>query len=160
MVLKQKEFLGKSPSIIKLNKLKNRIKIKNYLLNDNNVHIYASLLKTYLRELNDSIVPIKYYNYCIDMTKKNKLNKQHFDILLSQLPKVNRELIKYLIKFLTQLLLDDNTVITKMNLENVAIVFGPSFLRSPKDLDPQLQLFNAKYEKEFVVKLVQNCTTN
>ena len=148
---KTEGIFRKSPSKIELNKYKKRIQNKNWNFDNNNVHIYAVLLKTWLRELNDCVIPMKYYPYCIDMTKEKKLNKEQFEVLLSQLPAVNRELIKYIIKFLNELLNYKN--ITKMNLQNIAIVFGPAFLRNPSN-DAQNQLNNARYEKEFVEALV------
>jgi len=42
-----------------------------------------------------------------------------------------------------------------MGLDNIAIVFGPTFLRCPFD-DPQQMLLNSSIEKEFVIALIEN----
>ena len=88
------------------------------------------------------------------MAKEHKLNEQQFEVFFSQMPQVNRSTLKYLILFLRELLEDDNQKHTRMNLENVAIVFGPTLLMSDQELEPQVAMTNAKYEKQFVMSLI------
>ena len=100
----------------------------------NNVHLYASLLKDWLRGLNDSVIPQRYYDYCIDMAKKKKLDKEHYNVFFSQIPENNREVLKYLTNFIKDIVTPQNVEYNKMNVDNLAVVFGPNLLRCPSDV--------------------------
>ncbi|ETO19031.1 RhoGAP domain-containing protein [Reticulomyxa filosa] len=67
----------------------------------------------------------------------------------------NRESIRYLVSFLKKLLKPECVEVTKMNLENVAIVFAPTILMCPND-DPTLLMQNSKFEKDFVIQMITN----
>ena len=116
---KTEGIFRKSPNKLIMEKIKKRIQVKNFQLTESNVHVYAALLKEWLRGLNDLIIPKRYYNYCVDMAKENKLNNKQFKVFLSQLPSVNRECLKYLINFLRDLLKPQYTKYTKMDLNNI-----------------------------------------
>lgn len=151
-----------SPRKTDIMQMKKRIQVKNFLMDEMNVHVYSVLLKQWMRDLQDLVIPMIYYEYCIDMAMKQKLDAEHFEVFLSQLPSVNREIVKYLVCFLRELISPENVECTKMNLENISIVFGPTLLRPDPELDiePQQQMINSKYEKEFVVSLIQNSVIN
>ena len=68
-------------------------------------------------------------------------------------PETNRQCIIYLVKFLQKLML--NCEITKMGLENLAIVFSPTILRCPST-DPNVLMLNIKFEKLFIQQMLQN----
>jgi len=147
----------KSPNKTEMMRMKKRLQAKNFMLNDcNDVHIFAALLKEWLRGMADLMIPKRYYDYCVSMAKENKLNSQQFEVFFSQLPGANRECLKYLIKFLRELLKAENQKYSKMNLENIAIVFGPTLLMPPKQLEPMVALQNAKSEKQFVISLIED----
>jgi len=135
-------------------RIKERISNKNFQLPEKDPHVYAALLKDWLRGLQDFLIPKRYYGYCCDLAKEHKLGEQQFEVFFSQMPQVNRSTLKYLILFLRELLEKENQKYTKMNLENIAIVFGPTLLMPDHELEPQVAMMNAKFEKEFVMSLI------
>jgi len=154
---KTEGIFRKSPNKQRMIEIKKRLQGKNFQLKDeDDVHIFAALLKEWLRGLTDLIIPKTYYDYCCSMAMENKLNRQQFEVFYSQLPGANRETLKYLIKFLKDLLQQKYQEHTKMNIENIAIVFGPTLLMPPHQLEPEVALKNAKSEKEFVISLIEN----
>ena len=153
---KTEGLFRKSPDKTQMMRIKKRLQVKNFQLTEDNPHVYAAILKDWLRGLEDLIIPKRYYDYCVSMAKENKLNKKQFEVFFSQLPSVNRECLKYLINFLRDFLKPQYQQFTKMGLENIAIVFGPTLLMPPNELEPQVALLNAKSEKQFVVSLIEN----
>ncbi|XP_008427942.1 rho GTPase-activating protein 22 isoform X1 [Poecilia reticulata] len=101
------------------------------------VHTVASLLKLYIRELPEPIIPFSKYSQflsCAQLLSKDKetaiteLSKQ-----VKSLPQVNYNLLKYICKFLDEVQLQSND--NKMSVQNLATVFGPNILR-PRVEDP------------------------
>ncbi|XP_015276407.1 PREDICTED: rho GTPase-activating protein 24-like, partial [Gekko japonicus] len=101
------------------------------------VHTVASLLKLYLRELPEPVIPYaKYEDFlsCAKLLSKeeetglNELVKQ-----VKSLPVVNYNLLKYICRFLDEV--QSYSGVNKMSVQNLATVFGPNILR-PKVEDP------------------------
>ncbi|XP_048365359.1 rho GTPase-activating protein 24 isoform X1 [Sphaerodactylus townsendi] len=101
------------------------------------VHTVASLLKLYLRELPEPVIPYsKYEDFlsCAKLLSKeeetglNELVKQ-----VKSLPVVNYNLLKYICRFLDEV--QSYSAVNKMSVQNLATVFGPNILR-PKVEDP------------------------
>src|SRR5690606_7777677 len=121
-----------SPSSTDIDSLRKELLNNNYNIQCDSPHIPAGMLKDWFRGLSDSLIPKTHYGFAIKHIKENKsLNNELLNIFLSQLPVVNRECIKYLVKFLKKLLDPLHENITKMNLDNVAVVFSPTILRNP-----------------------------
>merc|ERR1712013_139607 len=145
-----------SPNKNEMVRIRERLQAKNFTLKEQNVHVYAALLKDWLRNLEDLVIPRRYYNYCVSMARDNKLNERQFEVFFSQLPSENRETLKYLIRFLRDLLQPKNQPSTKMGIENIAIVFGPTLLMPDEELEPTQAMMNAKHEKQFVISLIED----
>ncbi|XP_036912562.1 rho GTPase-activating protein 22 isoform X1 [Sturnira hondurensis] len=101
------------------------------------VHTVASLLKLYLRELPEPLVPFARYEdflSCAQLLTKDEgegtleLAKQ-----VSSLPLANYNLLRYICKFLDEVQSHSN--VNKMSVQNLATVFGPNILR-PQIEDP------------------------
>ncbi|XP_059253971.1 rho GTPase-activating protein 22 isoform X6 [Mustela nigripes] len=101
------------------------------------VHTVASLLKLYLRELPEPVVPFARYEdflSCAQLLTKDEgegtleLAKQ-----VSSLPLANYNLLRYICKFLDEVQSHSN--VNKMSVQNLATVFGPNILR-PQIEDP------------------------
>ncbi|XP_051772556.1 rho GTPase-activating protein 24-like isoform X1 [Ctenopharyngodon idella] len=101
------------------------------------VHTVASLLKLYLRELPEPVIPFCKYEEFLACTKLlSKDQDEGMKELRRQvegLPLVNYNLLKYICKFLDEV--QSYSGVNKMSVQNLATVFGPNILR-PKVEDP------------------------
>ncbi|XP_044052534.1 rho GTPase-activating protein 25 isoform X2 [Siniperca chuatsi] len=104
---------------------------------DTDVHTVASLLKLYLRELPEPVVPWTQYQDFLDCTNMldssstegwEKLEKQ-----IALLPRINYNLLSYVCRFLFEVQL--HSKVNKMNVENLATVMGINLLK-PQIEDP------------------------
>ncbi|KAG1958219.1 rho GTPase-activating protein 25 [Pimephales promelas] len=98
---------------------------------DTDVHTVGSLLKLYLRELPEPVVPWTQYQDFLDSTLMldattaagvEKLEKQ-----ISLLPKVNYNLLSYICRFLFEV--QQNSKVNKMSVENLATVMGVNLFK-------------------------------
>ncbi|XP_040826456.1 rho GTPase-activating protein 22 isoform X2 [Ochotona curzoniae] len=101
------------------------------------VHTVASLLKLYLRELPEPVVPFARYEdflSCAQLLTKDEgegtleLAKQ-----VNNLPQANYNLLRYICRFLDEV--QAHSDVNKMSVQNLATVFGPNILR-PRVEDP------------------------
>mmetsp|Transcript_42023 Transcript_42023/g.37242 ORF Transcript_42023/g.37242 Transcript_42023/m.37242 type:complete len:729 (-) Transcript_42023:66-2252(-) len=143
----------KSAMATEIDRIKLKLASNDYTIDSRDPHVAACLLKDWLRGLKDSLIPQTHYDMAISMAKKNEIKQESLEVFLSQLPEVNRETIKYLVKFLKDLIEDKHIGNTKMNLENVAIVFAPTILKCPHT-DSKILLANSKHEKAFTEKII------
>ncbi|NXI16321.1 RHG24 protein, partial [Irena cyanogastra] len=101
------------------------------------VHTVASLLKLYLRELPEPVVPYaKYEDFlsCAKMlSKEEETGLTELVKQVKSLPAVNYNLLKYICRFLDEV--QSYSGVNKMSVQNLATVFGPNILR-PKVEDP------------------------
>ncbi|XP_051530159.1 rho GTPase-activating protein 22 [Myxocyprinus asiaticus] len=101
------------------------------------VHTVASLLKLYLRELPEPVIPFcKYEDFltCAQLLARDEEEGiQEIGKLVKTLPAANYNLLKYICKFLDEVQSHSNE--NKMGVQNLATVFGPNILR-PKMEDP------------------------
>ena len=105
------------------------------------VNIVASVLKQYIGDLPQSVIPPDFYDAFItvgkDFGEEEEIAVSKFRDLLSFIHVDSFNLLKYLCRFL-HLLVQHETV-TKMSLSNLALMFGPNILR-PQNSDPSLLL--------------------
>ncbi|XP_047233345.1 rho GTPase-activating protein 22 isoform X3 [Girardinichthys multiradiatus] len=101
------------------------------------VHTVASLLKLYLRELPEPVIPFsKYEDFltCAQLLAKDEEEGiQELGNQVNTLPVPNYNLLKYICKFLDQVQSHCNE--NKMSVQNLATVFGPNILRTKME-DP------------------------
>ncbi|CAI9604292.1 unnamed protein product [Staurois parvus] len=101
------------------------------------VHTVASLLKLYLRELPEPVIPYSKYEDFLSCAKQlSKEEESGMAELVKQvksLPPVNYNLLKYICRFLDEV--QSYSGVNKMSVQNLATVFGPNILR-PKVEDP------------------------
>lgn len=104
---------------------------------DTDVHTVASLLKLYLRELPEPVIPWTQYQDFLDSSRlldpnsavgRGKLEKQ-----ICLLPRANYNLLCYICRFLYEVQL--NSKVNKMSVENLATVIGINLLK-PQIEDP------------------------
>ncbi|XP_041854956.1 rho GTPase-activating protein 25 isoform X2 [Melanotaenia boesemani] len=102
---------------------------------DTDVHTVASLLKLYLRELPEPVVPWTQYQDFLDCTNLldsgNSKGWQMLEKQIALLPKVNYNLLSYVCRFLFEVQLHSS--VNKMNVENLATVMGINLLKPQID---------------------------
>ncbi|XP_057584021.1 rho GTPase-activating protein 24 isoform X1 [Hippopotamus amphibius kiboko] len=101
------------------------------------VHTVASLLKLYLRELPEPVIPYAKYEDFLScaklLSKEEEAGIKELAKQVKSLPVVNYNLLKYICRFLDEV--QSYSGINKMSVQNLATVFGPNILR-PKVEDP------------------------
>lgn len=101
------------------------------------VHTVASLLKLYIRELPEPVIPFSKYTQFLScaqlLTKDRGLGIVELSKQVKALPQVNYNLLKYICRFLDEVQSRSNE--NKMSVQNLATVFGPNILR-PRVEDP------------------------
>ncbi|PPQ77223.1 hypothetical protein CVT25_011069 [Psilocybe cyanescens] len=112
-------------------------------------HVLASLMKLWLRELCDPLVPEELYNECIQNSKDPEACVQ----IVERLPTINRRVVLFVISFL-QIFLEERTQsVTKMTPANLALVMAPNLLRCNSE-SMSVVFTNAQYEQIFVYNLL------
>jgi len=120
-------------------------------------NVPASLLKFWLRDLADPLIPAANYQECIDVGAKEGQEGSTEDAwkIIKILPETNRRVVNYMINFLRIIAEPSNQSITKMTLANLAMVFAPNFLRCPSDNLTTI-FDNTKFEQAFLRILILN----
>jgi len=141
-----------------ISELRYQIEKKNFDLNGCiDPSVPASLLKLWLRELAEPLIPAFAYEECIEIGKnecEDNAGMLTYE-LIESLPEINRLVIRYMVDFLKIVAKPENQKHTKMTLANLAMIFAPNFLRCPSD-DPQTIFENTKYEQAFMRVLISN----
>ena len=131
--------------------LRLRIEQGDYTLPENvrDPAIPGSLLKYWLRDLAEPLIPNAFY----DRAMANANSVEGAIGVLDDLPIHNLHVAKYMIKFLQVVGDARYQAVTKMNVSNLAMVFAPNFLRCPSD-NPLTILVNSKLEQCFLKTLI------
>nr|XP_021503431.1 rho GTPase-activating protein 25 isoform X2 [Meriones unguiculatus] len=99
---------------------------------DTDVHTVASLLKLYLRDLPEPVVPWSQYEgflLCGQLMNADEAKAQQELVKqLSILPRDNYSLLSYICRFLHEIQL--NCAVNKMSVDNLATVIGVNLIRS------------------------------
>lgn len=136
--------------------LRCKVEKGNYDLSEcTDPNVPASLLKLWLRELAEPLIPSNVYEKCIEIGRKetdNDIGKEAWE-LINTLPNINKLVIIYMTDFLKIIAKPENQEYTKMTLANLAMVFAPNFLRCPSD-NPETIFQNTKYEQAFIRILI------
>ncbi|CAF3673591.1 unnamed protein product [Adineta steineri] len=118
-------------------------------------HLPASLLKFWYRELAEPLIPSIFYEQCILNCDKVEPCIR----LVNSLPEINRIVLTYLIRFLQIFARPENVTITKMDVNNLSMVFAPNILRCDSD-DAKVIFENARKEMLFIKILILNLDTD
>lgn len=133
------------------------------VLDNVDVHTVGSLLKTYLRELPESLVPPNLYqramNFAMRYAEANSDEMRASEVtglskLLEELPDVNYATLAYLCRFLHRLAA--NSEKTKMDTHNLSLVFGPNLIRH-MDNNPELLMLTADLTQHLAYMLIRHC---
>ncbi|KAJ6495627.1 hypothetical protein C8R47DRAFT_1115791 [Mycena vitilis] len=133
-----------------VSELKLRIDKGYYTLDGvDDAHVLASLMKLWLRELCDPLVPDEMYNECITNAKDPVICVQ----IVERLPTINRRVVLFVISFLQLFLEERIQGTTKMTPANLALVMAPNLLRCNSE-SMSVVFTNAQYEQIFVYNLL------
>lgn len=96
------------------------------------VNVVSSLLKLFIRSLPDALLPSSFYNNFIEADKKVGMERlREIKQLLEALPRYSYETMKHLFRHLNRV--SKNCEVNLMEPKNLAIIFGPSIIRTPND---------------------------
>ncbi|XP_041865915.1 rho GTPase-activating protein 22 isoform X2 [Melanotaenia boesemani] len=119
------------------------------------VHTVASLLKLYIRELPEPIVPFSKYTQFLScaqlLTKDKEMAITELSKQVKSLPQVNYNLLKYICKFLDEVQWHSSD--NKMSVQNLATVFGPNILR-PRVEDPVTMMEGSSQVQHLMTVLI------
>ncbi|XP_053522302.1 protein FAM13A isoform X2 [Artibeus jamaicensis] len=135
------------------------------LRTDGDVCSAASLLKLFLRELPESVIPSALHPRFLQLFQDDRDDAQESSLrdLIKELPDTHYCLLKYLCQFLTKVA--KHHVQNRMNVRNLATVFGPNCFHVPPGLEcvKEQELCNKimatileKYNTLFEVECVEN----
>ncbi|KAF8633637.1 hypothetical protein AX15_001324 [Amanita polypyramis BW_CC] len=118
-------------------------------------HVPASLMKLWLRELCDPLIPEELYNDCITMSEDADACVK----IIQRLPTINRRVVLFVVSFLQIFLEDKVQPITKMTPANLALVMAPNLLRCSSE-STSIVFTNAQFEQLFVYNLLLHLKCN
>ncbi|PFH52057.1 hypothetical protein AMATHDRAFT_74546 [Amanita thiersii Skay4041] len=118
-------------------------------------HVLASLMKLWLRELCEPLVPEELYNDCVTNSEDPTLCVQ----LVHSLPTINRRVVLFIISFLQLFLGPKVEKTTKMTAANLALVFAPNILRCRSE-SLTVVYTNSQFEQLYVFHLLQHLKCN
>uniref|UniRef100_A0A8C3X5H4 Family with sequence similarity 13 member A n=1 Tax=Catagonus wagneri TaxID=51154 RepID=A0A8C3X5H4_9CETA len=137
---------------------------------DGDVSSAASLLKLFLRELPESVITSALHPRFIQLFQDDRSDAQESSLrdLIKELPEPHYCLLKYLCQFLTKVA--KHHVQNRMNVHNLATVFGPNCFHVPPGLEGMkeqdlcnkimakiLENYNTLFEVEFMENDNQRC---
>ncbi|KAL8588924.1 hypothetical protein ACOMHN_012962 [Nucella lapillus] len=127
------------------------------------VHTVASLLKTYLRDLPESLVPPSFYqramNFSLRYSEANSDELRMKELtglaeLLKELPSDSYTTLAYICQFLNDLTASSEK--TKMDSHNLSLVFGPNLIRHLDD-NPELMMVTTDLTQHLAYMLIHHC---
>ncbi|KAG7212405.1 hypothetical protein KM043_012723 [Ampulex compressa] len=122
-------------------------------------HAPASLLKLWVRELYEPLIPDSFYTECVSMRHDDaEASAASVAALVDRLPDLNRRVLCHLIRFLQIFARPEVVARTKMDANNLAMVMAPNVLRCTSQ-DPRVILENARKEMAFVRTLIESLDT-
>ncbi|XP_034539532.1 rho GTPase-activating protein 22-like [Notolabrus celidotus] len=120
------------------------------------IHTVASLLKLYLRQLPEPLVPYKRYQDFLLCGQKlmsdHKQGLSELRHLLHELPVANFNLLNFICQFLNDV--QSYSSSNKMSSQNLATVFGPNILRAKAE-DPQSIVGGAALVHVLMLELIR-----
>mmetsp|Transcript_28559 Transcript_28559/g.69630 ORF Transcript_28559/g.69630 Transcript_28559/m.69630 type:complete len:645 (-) Transcript_28559:269-2203(-) len=123
----------------------------NYEVKESSPHVAAGLLKQWLRELAEPLIPTELYMLAIDLAK-SKPQLAQVKEFAKKLPALNWKVLETISVMAGKIAA--LSAVNKMTYSNLAIVFAPGMLRNPSE-DPAEMLENSKYETLITKFLLQ-----
>ncbi|XP_076458938.1 uncharacterized protein LOC143292489 [Babylonia areolata] len=147
-----------------LRELRGQFEVGQYpVLDDVDVHTVGSLLKAYLRDLPESLVPPDSYQRVMNCAMRHaeattddgrRVEVECLCKLLEELPDINYTTLAYICRFLHRLAANADK--TKMTAHNLALVFGPNLIRH-LDNSPELLMLTADLTQHLAFMVITHC---
>ncbi|XP_076757634.1 rho GTPase activating protein at 19D isoform X10 [Xylocopa sonorina] len=121
------------------------------------VNVISSLLKSFFRQLPDSLLTAELYPMFIDADKVEDPQRRMTTIrkLLRDLPEHHFETLKYLMFHLKKIV--EHSEVNKMEAKNLAIVFGPTLVRASGSRDNMVTMVtDMSHQCRIVESLLNN----
>ncbi|KAL0130720.1 hypothetical protein PUN28_002385 [Cardiocondyla obscurior] len=121
------------------------------------VNVISSLLKSFFRQLPDSLLTADLYPMFIDADKIEDPQRRMTAIrkLIRDLPEHHFETLKYLMQHLKKIV--EHSEINKMEAKNLAIVFGPTLVRASGSRDNMVTMVtDMSHQCRIVESLLNN----
>lgn len=117
------------------------------------VNVVSSLLKLFIRSLPDALLPSSFYNHFIEADKRLGMERlTELKSLLEALPRYSHETMKHLFRHLNRV--SKNCEVNLMEPKNLAIIFGPSIIRTPNDALLDVAVKDMKHQCRIVELLL------
>jgi hypothetical protein len=139
----------------KIEDYKDNFGMGNFVLSEcglKDTHVVGSLYKLWLRELAEPLVPLEHYNNCLKAASDD--NQEECVNLLYKFPPLAIQVIESVINFLACICNEEFFQKTKMNVENISVVFAPNIIRNPNITDPRMMMMNSSLESKFIKLLI------
>ncbi|KAF2072754.1 hypothetical protein CYY_005942 [Polysphondylium violaceum] len=148
------EGIFRVPGIIStIMSIKLRIDQGNFDLSDiDDVRTPAALLKLWLRDIPEPLIPVPLYQSAVD-APTNAIE------LVKKIPAINQKVLTYLIHFIQIFCKLEFVAHSKMGVSNLSMIFAPTILRCPSS-DPNVLLNNVNNERAFVENLIKGTEPN
>ncbi|GAM27034.1 hypothetical protein SAMD00019534_102090 [Acytostelium subglobosum LB1] len=91
-----------------------------------NVHTISSLLKLWVREMPEPLIPFAMYDSFLGAAD----NHNELLVQFNKMPAINQRVLSYVLDIMRTCAIPDNVKHTMMNHDNLATVFSPSLIRS------------------------------
>jgi hypothetical protein len=139
------------------NALKLRVALEagSYEIVSKDVHAIGSVLKLWLRELAEPLIPDALYDDCIKQAAEQP--DKCVKLVQKRLQPLERACLLYLCEFLRTMAANSGK--TKKTDANLAMVFAPNVLRCPS-MNPQVIFENTKHEVSFLLTLIRQFTAS
>lgn len=118
-------------------------------------HVPGSALKLWFRDLPEPVISAEFYEACVGACDDTARTLA----IMDRLPLINREVLLFIVRFLQTIGQPENQPLTKMTLDNLAMVWAPNFLRCPSE-DPMVIFNNTRREMLFVRQLISAWDTS
>jgi hypothetical protein len=117
-------------------------------------HLIANLLKKWLRELKEPIIPFDLHPACVELGNDEEKDSQKIIEILQLLPQVNQNVLGEILSLIREVI--KNEAVNKMGTENMALLLSPSLLRHPQknSLDMETLGRTSQSERAFLHKLI------
>ena len=126
------------------------------------MNTFAYLLKQWFRELKEPLIPFSLYQEALDSCESPA---NAIALVDKKLPAINKLVIGYLIRFLQVFSAKLSVDNTKMDENNLSMVWAPNILRAPANSsvlmhsNPTLIFENTRKEMTFIRTMIQYLNT-